>query len=212
VVGVDDHADRVGRVRRSELESLAERRHDAAVRTEHRVQCLDREAYARRQRMRHEFAERLADVPAGAVQVAGPGRQAAADQHQGVGAEGGGLVDGGTVVVEPAVLVEEAAAAQRGDLEAGVAHQGGRLLQAVLGDLLAPQPDGRDAGLDAAGDQVLERPPLGGGLVEREAFHRSSSGISMRRPSREDCRPSSAICTPRAPAHRSPAYGASSAT
>src|SRR5665648_871609 len=46
VVGVDHDADRLGRERRSEIERLAQRRDDRAVRGEHRVQRFERDAHA----------------------------------------------------------------------------------------------------------------------------------------------------------------------
>src|SRR5690606_30756311 len=103
-----------------------------------------------------QLGDGLADLLPRARQVAAAGRQAAGDQHQGVGPQLGGLVDGGAVVVEGTGSAggvgggEEAAAAQRGHRQSGVAHQPGGGGQAVFGDRLAPQADAGDAQLDAA--------------------------------------------------------------
>ena len=82
------------------------------------------------QGVRDQLADRVADVGTGRVDVPAAGRQAAGDQHQHRGAERRRLVDGALVLVVPAGLLEEAAAAQRGDGQPGVAHQRGRVLHA----------------------------------------------------------------------------------
>jgi hypothetical protein len=107
----------------------------------------------------------------GRVDVPAAGRQATGDQHQYGRPERRRLVDGALVLLQPAVLLEEAAPAQRGDRQPGVADQGGRLGHPVLLGLLTPQPDPGHAGVQAAGHQVGQRPTLGGGLVQGEAFH-----------------------------------------
>src|SRR5690606_21258883 len=126
------------------------------------------------------------------------------------------LVDGPAVVVEPPGLGEEPAPAQRGDRQPTVADQRGGGGQSVRGDLLTPQPDRRNTGRHAPGDQVGQGPVARGGLVERQPRQTGrcghSGGTSTRRPSRADRSPASASCTPRAPAHRSSGYGSPRAT
>ena len=106
---------------------------------------------------------------AGGGQVARALGQAAADEHDEVGAELGRLCDRAAVVVDRVRGGEEAAAAQAGDGQAGVADEprgGGGA--ARLGDLVAPQADLPDAGAGAALGGLGDAPAVRGDLVEAQ--------------------------------------------
>src|SRR5690349_10231225 len=81
------------------------------------------------------------------------------------------LVDRPAIVVEPVRRLEVSAAAQRGDLEPGVADQRGGALQAVFLNRLAPERDLVHLRLDQALDQVGQLPVLRGDLIEGEPAH-----------------------------------------
>lgn len=101
--------------------------------------------------------------------------EAAGDQDQDLGAEGGGLVDRAAVVVQRlGALVrvgrrEEAAAAEGGDGKTGVADQLRRRLHTVRLDRFTPEAHPGDAQFHAGVDQFGHRQLLDRHLVDGEA-------------------------------------------
>src|SRR5690606_19236065 len=94
-----------------------------------------------------------------------PAHDAAADEHQHLGAQSGGFVEGAEVVVDapqPLSLVlgrEEAAAAEARDAQARGADRVRGLAHRNVGELLAPRGDPGDAGPGARLDGLEEPGP-----------------------------------------------------
>ncbi len=99
---------------------------------------------------RNQVREAVGDALAGSHDVLLPRRQAADHQEQFPGVQRHGFEDGGAVVGERGGLPlgvgrgQEAAAAQRGDPEAGVLDQLGGLVQAGFLNAVPPRADRRE--------------------------------------------------------------------
>jgi len=169
--GVDDDAGGGAGEGIGHVVGLAEGDDDGALGRVHGVERLDAESDVSAFGVGEDFAEAIEDGGAGVVEGLAVG--GAADDDEDVGAEGGGLFDGETVVGDARAALggggrgEPAAATEAGDAQARTADEGGGF--GYVFEFMAPDADVWDVVRSAFADGALKRPGVGGHLVEAEA-------------------------------------------
>ncbi len=182
VVGVHDHADRLGRELKGQVKCVAQPGHDSAVGAEHRMHGLDAQPHSQPLRGRDQVGDRIGDHAPGQGEIPAAGWQPARDEDQGVRPQLGGLGDGPAVVRQGtgpgrAVRVgEEAAPAEAGHVQARGPDRGRRPAQAGLGHPVAPQPDGGNLVPDAQVHALRQVQVLHRGLIERQPVAAQRAG------------------------------------
>ncbi len=155
MIGVERDAEAVAKLV-TEIGGVRQRIHAGAVGGIHRMQGLKRERYAGVVRVGQQRSKAVANLRMRTGEILRSFRQAAADQHQALRADAGGLIDGTLVVVErgaAAGLVrggKQSGPAQARDGDAGVAHDPTGLRNADRLHEIAPRRDGGDASARAA--------------------------------------------------------------